>query len=150
MKSMELTIKSAAGMVAVAVAYIDQTLTPLFWALLILAAIDVLLNAHKEGQQFPKIGSAFVTLAGTLGLSGHLAQPDFLRVLVAVATLAYLQVVVPQLLTLIGNIRWSKNATTNATISAAEATALRAEVAKLRAQADATAGVVSGSDGLTL
>lgn len=150
MKSVQLMIKSIAGVFAVAVAYVDQTLTPLFWALIVLVTIDVLLNAHKEGQQFTKIGSAFATLAGTLGLSGHIAQPDFLRVLVAVATLAYVQVVVPQLLVFLGKIKWSKNAAANTAISAEEAAVIQGVVAKLQAQADATAGVPNNADGTKL
>ncbi len=148
MKSMNLALKTIGGLATLAVTYIDSTLTPLFWALLVLAAIDILLNVHKEGQQWNKLGSAFISLGGTLGLAGHVSQPDFLRVMVAVATLAYLQVVVPQLVTLVGNIKWSKDPATNAVIKQAELTALKKEIETLRSQADKQVGTTQ--DGLNV
>lgn len=135
MKGVATYIKSLGAAATVFVSYVDHNLSPLFWALLILASVDVLLNVHKEGQQWQKLGSAFVSVGGTMGLAGHMAQPDFLRVLVAVATLAYLQVVVPQITALIGKIKWTADAATNTAIQQSELAALKAEVARLQSQA---------------
>lgn len=148
-KTVNVTLKSIGGAITVIVAYVNHTLTPLFWALLILASLDVLLNVHKEGMQLQKVGSAFASIGGTVGLANHVAQPDFLRVAVAVATLAYLQVVVPQIVSLLGKIKFSKDPATNNAVQEAEIAALRAEVERLRQIADQQAGVKpGGNDGL--
>ncbi|MCL6594262.1 MAG: hypothetical protein K6T31_09825, partial [Alicyclobacillus sp.] len=108
---MNVTIKSLGALAVAVSAYINQTFSPLFWALLALAAVDILLNVHREGQQFQKLGSAFAAVGGTTVLSQHIASPDILKIAVAVLTLAYLQVVVPQLVGLLGKIRLSSNPT---------------------------------------
>lgn len=139
-KGMGAAIKGIFAVAALAVTYVDHTLSPLFWALLALAAIDVLLNVHDETKQWTKLGSAFVTLGGTYGVAGHFGQPDFIRILVAVAVLAYLQIVVPQLLAL--GSRVVKEIKTPAQRADAQAmiATLQAEVAQLKAGAQAQAG----------
>lgn len=110
-----MKVLKALGAAAVVFAtYLNHTFSPLFWVLLVLVALDIVMNAHQEGQQFQKIGSAFASLGGVTVLQGHLGNPDIVRISVAVLVLAYLQVVVPQLLTLAKKLHFSPAAKVNA------------------------------------
>lgn len=97
------------GSIAVVVAgYVNHNLSPLFWTLLVLAALDIVLNIHHLEKQFAKLGSAFAALGLPVFLSsndsGLLAlDPAVLKVVVAVLTIGYLQVVVPQLLSVLSS-----------------------------------------------
>ena len=141
-KGMGAAIKGIFAAAALVVTYVDHTLSPLFWALLALAAIDVLLNVHDESKQLTKLGSAFVTMFGTYSatLAGHYGQPDFVRILVAIAVLAYLQIVVPQLLALGTRVAKELKTPTQKADASALIAALQAEVAQLKAGAQAQAG----------
>lgn len=99
-------IKGLLSLVAVGVAYIDKTFGELVWVLIALIAIDLILNLKDEGKQLNKIGSAAVALGLPSILTGstNLLNPLMLHSLVAVMVLAYLQVVYPQIQTLLSNI----------------------------------------------
>lgn len=135
MKTMGAAVKGFAAFAAVIVAYVDTNLGPLFWALLVLAALDILLNVHDESKQWNKLGSAFVTLGGTYGVGAHFGQPDFVRILVAVAVLAYIQIVVPQVFTLLTKLKLG-----GPLAAQSEIAALKAEVNQLKTQAVEQAG----------
>lgn len=89
------------GAVMVAVlAWINTTLTPLFWVLLALIAVDLLLNLRQEGKQLQKLGSAFFSLGLPVFVEQYAANwqnPEFLKGVVALITIGYIWVVVPQL-----------------------------------------------------
>lgn len=102
----------AKGVSALAVAvfsYINNTYTPLIWVLAALIFLDLVMNMHKEGQQFQKIGSA----AAALGIPGFITSqfgtPHFTQYIVALLTIAYIQVVFPQIGSLIDKIKFSSN-----------------------------------------
>lgn len=124
------------------VTWVDNTLTPLFWVLLILVTLDLLLNVHKEGQQFQKLGS----MAITLGVPGYVAanvnNPELGKYLVAIMCLVYLQLVVPALLGAISKLKLSKDPVQNGV----DQSALDALVQKVEALEQAQAQkVLEGS-----
>lgn len=125
--------KAIGAAIVVGVGYIDQNLSPLFWALLVLAALDVVLNAHREGQQFQKIGSAFASLGGVTVLEGHLGNPDIVKISVAVLVLAYLQVVVPQLIAMLKQIKFSASKKVNAAEQQLASQALQLQASQIAA-----------------
>lgn len=106
--------KSLGTAAVLAISYVNHTFSPFFWVLLALAGLDILLNMHREGQQFQKIGSAVASIGGISVLEGHLGNPDILRVSVAVLVLAYLQVVVPQLIAMVKNFHFASSQKVNA------------------------------------
>lgn len=112
--------------------YIDKTFTPLFWVLLVLIALDLCLNAHREGQQFQKIGS----MAISLGVPGYVASnvdnPTLGKYLVAIMCLVYLQIVVPQIVQKIASLSISKDKAQN-TVDQAALTALVKKIEALEA-----------------
>lgn len=125
---------------AVAVyAYMNHTFTPLIWVLGALIAVDLLLNFHNEEKSVSKI----VTTAGTLVtpsmITPHFDIPHLTQVTVVVLTIAYIQVVFPQLGGLLGKLKIG-TATDKAALAAALAAA-EAKVEALTAQQAAKAGV---------
>lgn len=127
-------VKGASAVVIFGISYINHIFSPLIWALLVLIVIDVILNVHKEGQQLNKIGSAFATLGGTSLLStAHAFNQEAIHGIVAVMVLAYIQVVSPQIVTVIGRFKSINHATKEAMIAA-----LQAENAALKQQAETT------------
>lgn len=100
------SFKGLAAAVVFGFSYIDHIFSPLIWALLVLVILDILLNVHHEDKQFTKIGSAFATLGGTeLFSQSNLFSIDVIHGLVAVMVLAYLQVVVPQVIVFIQKLK---------------------------------------------
>jgi hypothetical protein len=107
-------LKSISAILVCWLTYIDRTFTPLFWVLLALVALDMFLNVHKEGQQFIKIGSMAVTLGAPSYVAANLSNPNLGKYLVAIMCLVYLQLVVPQLITKISSLNFSKDPKQNA------------------------------------
>lgn len=100
-------VKGASAAVIFGISYINHIFSPLIWALLVLIVIDVLLNVHKEGQQLTKIGSAFATLGGTSLITvQNTFSLEVVHGLVAVMVLAYIQVVIPQVVQLINKAKF--------------------------------------------
>lgn len=91
-------IKGIGALLVFYVSWINQNLTPLFWVLLGLITLDLILNAHKEGQQFAKIGSMALSLGVPSYVGSNLSNPELGKYLVAIMCLVYLQVVVPDLI----------------------------------------------------
>ena len=135
MKAVEGIIKGLSAFAVVAITYIDNTFSPLFWVLLVLVAWDILANVHKEGQQLTKIGSAFASIGGITVIEGHIGSPDVVRIVVAVLVLAYIQVVMPQVFALIKKIPFSANKTVNVTEQQALINLLQSKVDALETQA---------------
>jgi hypothetical protein len=137
-------VKGIASAAAVAIGYIDTHYTPLFWALLALAALDLILNAGKEQKQFAKLGSAFVALGMPTLLATNMGNPELPRIIVALMVLVYIQVVFPQVATLISKIKFS----TNKAVNAAKLAAAEAELAQVKAmleqQAETQAKALTG------
>lgn len=128
---MNMSIKTLFAALMLGVSYINHIFSPLIWGLSILIVIDILLNVHKEGQQFNKIGSAFATLGGSgLLQTSHFFSIEVIHGLVAVMFLAYVQVVVPQILKGIGKLKYLAPGT-----KAAAMAAMAAELEALKAQA---------------
>jgi hypothetical protein len=137
-------VKGLASAVTVAVGYIDTHYTPLFWALLALAALDLILNAGKEQKQFAKLGSAFVALGMPTLLATNMGNPELPRIIVALMVIVYIQVVFPQVATLLGKIKFSSNKAVNAAKLAAAEAELAQVKAMLEKQADAQASALTG------
>lgn len=92
-------IKGISAAVIFGFSYLNHIFSPLIWALLVLVILDILMNVHHEEKQFSKIGSAFVTLGGAdLFSHTHLFSLNVIHGLVGVMVLAYLQVVIPQVI----------------------------------------------------
>lgn len=130
-------IKGLSAVIVAWMTWIDKTFTPLFWVLLVLVALDLLLAAHKEGQQFAKIGSMAVSLGVPGYAAANLANPELGKYLVAIMCIVYLQIVVPQLLSKLQGITFSKdpkqNAITQEELAALVAKAMAVEKAKAEA-----------------
>lgn len=128
-------IKSLGALGVVVVTYINHTLSPLFWVLLVLAGLDILLNMRDEQKQFQKLGSMFVALGLPTYLSTNQMgvlhmNSEVLKIVVAVLTIGYLQVVFPQVVALLAKIKFSSKASVNT----AEHAAIDALAAKVEAQ----------------
>jgi predicted permease len=99
MKNMStIGLKGIGAAIVFYVSWINQNFTPLFWVLLILITLDLVLNAHKEGQQFTKIGSMAVTLGVPGYIAANVSNPNLGKYIVAIMCLVYLQIVVPSLI----------------------------------------------------
>jgi hypothetical protein len=120
-------LKGISGAVIVFLTYINNTFTPLFWVLLVLVALDLLLNAHKEGQQFIKIGSMALTLGAPGYVAANLSNPNLGKYLVAIMCIVYLQLVVPQIVAKLASMKLSKDPVQNQVDQAA----LQAALARL-------------------
>lgn len=91
-------MKGIGALIVFYVSWINQNLTPLFWVLLGLITLDLILNAHKEGQQFAKIGSMALSLGVPSYVGSNFGNPELGKYLIAIMCLVYLQVVVPDLM----------------------------------------------------
>lgn len=134
---MNMTLKGIGFVIVGWFTWINQTFTPLFWVLVALITLDLLLSAHKEGQQFAKIGSMAVSLGVPGYIAANLANPELGKYLVAIMCLVYLQIVVPLVITKIQSIQFSKdpkqNAITQEELATLVAKAMAAEKAKAEA-----------------
>lgn len=119
---MKMTIKSITAVLLGWLTYLNDTFTPLFWILIALVALDLLFSAHKEGQQFMKIGSMALSLGVPSYIASNLSNPQLGKYLVAIMCLVYLQIVVPLMLDKVKSWTFSKdpkqNASDQATIQA--------------------------------
>lgn len=106
-------IKGISAALIAWLSYVDKTLTPLFWVLLALVAIDMFMNVHKEGQQFQKIGSMALTLGVPSYIGSNLSNPELGKYLVAMMSIVYLQIVVPQLVAKVSKLNLSKDPVEN-------------------------------------
>lgn len=109
MKVQAFAGKSLGALVILAVAWVNQTLSPLFWLLLALIAVDLILNIHQEGKQLQKLGSTFFALGLPAWISEHASaaaqlSPEFLKGVVVLLTLGYVWVVVPQVFAFVQRI----------------------------------------------
>lgn len=131
---MNMTLKGIGFVIVGWFTWINQTFTPLFWVLVALITLDLLLSAHKEGQQFAKIGSMAVSLGVPGYIASNLANPELGKYLVAIMCLVYLQIVVPLVVSKIQSISFSKdpkqNAVTQEDLLALVAKAMQAEQEK--------------------
>lgn len=101
--------KGVLSAVAVAIAYVNHTFGVLFWVLLVLVALDLILSARKGMnaiEQVGKTGSGAIGLALPYFLQGEgthtlFSSPYFIHAIVAVFVLHYLQVVYPQIQSLL-------------------------------------------------
>lgn len=131
---MTLGFKGASLAAIFGISYINHVFSPLIWGLLILIMADVLLNVHKEGQQFTKIGSAFATLGGTSILTAaHAFNLEALHGIVAVMVLAYIQIVAPQIVLFVSKAHFIAPGAKAAMIEA-----LKAENEMLKHKAEVT------------
>lgn len=119
MKMTGLGMKGATAIFIGWLTYINHTFTPLFWVLLALVALDLMLNVHKEGQQFYKIGSMAISLGVPSYVASNLDNPNLGKYLVALMCLVYLQIVVPSLIHRMESLKLSKDPKQNAIDQAA-------------------------------
>jgi hypothetical protein len=130
-------LKGISGAIVFWLTYINNTFTPLIWILLALVALDLFLNAHKEGQQFSKIGSMAVALGAPGYIAANLANPNLGKYVVAMMCIVYLQIVVPLVIEKLSTMKISKdpkqNAIDQATIQALTERLAAMEEAKAKA-----------------
>ncbi|WP_067929537.1 hypothetical protein [Alicyclobacillus shizuokensis] len=96
-----VSMKGLGAMAVLAVTWVNHTLSPLFWVLLALVAVDLLLNLHQEAKQLQKLGSAFFALGIPTFISdnaGQILNPEILKALVCLLCLGYVWVLTPQVL----------------------------------------------------
>lgn len=147
-------VKSLAALAVVVYTWVNHTLSPLFWLLLVLVVLDLLLNIHQEGKQLPKLGSTFFALGLPAFLSSHSAHlfdAEVLKGVVCILTLGYVWVVVPQLFALVN--RWLPK-TSQAQAAALEQTAFAELVSRVKAEIakespDAAATIAQATTGPT-
>lgn len=140
-------VKGISAAAIFGISYINHIFSPLIWALMALIVVDILLNVHKEGQQLTKIGSAFATLGGTSLISvQHAFTLEAVHGLVAVMVLAYIQVVAPQIVSV---IKKAKNIAPSAKIDMIAALQAENEALKQQAEAQAEANKVVVTTGET-
>lgn len=141
MKMLNGGLKGIGGLFVLWLTYIDKTFSPLFWVLLALVALDLFLNAHKEGKQWEKIGSMAVSLGLPSYVTSNAGNPEIGKYIVAMLCLVYLQLVVPALMEKAAAFRFSadpkQNAMDEAAIAALIQKVAQAETAKAQAQAAA-------------
>lgn len=142
MKMLSGGIKGLGSVLILAVTYIDKTFTPLFWALVILAFIDLVLNGHKEGQQFQKIAAAFLSLGAPSFIAANMANPELGKYIVGILCIVYLQLVVPQVLTKLSKLKLSANKQQNTVDHQAIAAALQLLANQQQNQAQAVVNQV--------
>lgn len=119
MKNLATASKGVGALAVVIFTYINTNLSPVFYLLLVLAALDYLLNFHNEGKQLQKIGAAIGATGFPLYLSTNASSllhldPTVLKVAVVILTIGYIQIVFPQLIALVGKIKFSTNKAVNA------------------------------------
>lgn len=152
MKMFSGTIKGLGALFVVWMTYINTTFSPLFWVLLALIFVDLLLNIHKEGQQFHKLASMGMSLGIPTVIAQNINQPELGKYLVAILCLAYLQVVVPEISARIKTFTFSKDKAKNQVDQATVAAILAQLQAKATTEAQAVedsvkkAGIVSPED----
>jgi hypothetical protein len=152
-------LKGIGGVIVFWLSYINNTFTPLIWILLALVAMDLFLNAHKEGQQFSKIGSMAVTLGAPGYIAANLANPNLGKYVVAIMCIVYLKIVVPVVVDKLASVKFSKDPVQNkadqATIQALLERISAMEEAKAQRLMDGIAGTPKEApkgmiDGLTV
>lgn len=115
-------VKGIGALTIFGVSYLNHIFSPLIWGLLVLVVIDILLNAHKQGEQLNKIGTAFITLGGTSLISSfHTFNLETVHALVAIMVIAYIQIVSPQIVAIINKTKSISGPTKAELIAALEA-----------------------------
>lgn len=100
-----LGLKGIGAAIVFYISWINHNFTPLFWVLIALITLDLILNAHKEGQQFAKIGSMAISLGVPGYIAANVSNPNLGKYIVAIMCLVYLQIVVPSIVAWIGAIK---------------------------------------------
>lgn len=103
-----LGLKGVGAAIVFYVSWINHNFTPLFWVLIALITLDLILNAHKEGQQLQKIASMAISLGVPGYIAANLTNPGLGKYIVAIMCLVYLQIVVPSIVGWIGNLKGGK------------------------------------------
>lgn len=137
MKMVNGGLKTIGGLMVAWFTYIDKTFSPLFWVLLALVALDLFLNAHKEGKQFEKIGSMAVSLGVPGYVAANLSNPELGKYLVAILCLVHIQIVIPALLAKLQDFKFSSDPKQNAIDEAAVAALVEKQVQAITQKAQA-------------
>lgn len=106
----------------------------LLWVVLAMAALDVLLNVHKEQLQFTKLGSAFVALGSPAIVQADLHSPQLVHVALALVAISYVQILYPQV------VKWLLSLHEPKAVVKVELAALQSLEAKVEALASQQAG----------
>lgn len=92
-------IRGIGGAALFVVSYIDNWLSPLFWLLLGLVALDFLFSIKKirdENFQFQKLGSAIMSFGLPSVIANDIHSPELVKSVVAGLVIIYLSIVAPK------------------------------------------------------
>lgn len=109
MAHINVFLKGFAAMAVVIFSYINQTFSPLFWVLAALIAIDLIINVKHPEKQFEKLGSAAVSLGIPVFIGQNVGQPGFMKYLVVLLCIVYIEVTFPQIRVMLSKLTFSKD-----------------------------------------
>ena len=97
-----LMVKGFTGLITIGIVWVNTNLSPLFWAVLIIAALDILLHLGNEQATIQKMikGTTAVIIPWAVANANHLYTHDFetIRVAIALVLIVQLTSLVPQML----------------------------------------------------
>ena len=97
-----LMVKGFTGLITIGIVWINTNLSPLFWAVLIIAGFDLLLNLGNEQATIQKMvkGVTAILIPWAVANANHLYTHNFetIRVAIALVLIVQLTSVVPTLL----------------------------------------------------
>ena len=97
-----LMVKGFTGLITIGIVWINTNLSPLFWAVLIIAGFDLLLNLGNEQATIQKMvkGVTAILIPWAVANANHLYTHNFetIRVAIALVLIVQLTTVVPTLL----------------------------------------------------
>ena len=93
--------KGAASAILLYVTELQHQYGTILWIVLAMVILDVLLNVGDEQKQFNKLGSAFVAIGAPTIISTQATSPAFAHTLLALIAIAYVQILYPQIITLV-------------------------------------------------
>ena len=103
-----MVVKGVASAVIVFFTTLQNQYGTILWVVLAMVIMDVLLNVGNEQKQFNKLGSAFVAIGAPTIVSNNMGNPEMTHVVLALVAISYVQVLYPQLITMLGKFGQSK------------------------------------------
>ncbi len=134
----QTAVRGALAIIGFGIGWIDHNLTPLFWALIIMIALDLLLNTHDEAVMVQKLIKSVMAalIPVVLDLLGkHTVDPYiYLQAGISVALAVELSSVAPLLMARINQMIPAKTRQAADVIMESELKKLQAENAALKTQ----------------
>ncbi len=103
-----MVVKGVASAVIVFFTTLQNQYGTILWVVLAMVVLDVLMNVGNEQKQFNKLGSAFVAIGAPTIVSHNFGSPEMTHVVLALIAISYVQVLYPQLISMLGKFGQSK------------------------------------------